>query len=211
MKAKSEAAVACAAVALTAAACMILGHARQGDEPVSLTFERYSDLEPYVGDVAFLRLTNASNKSYLLTMTGNTNTFVFYNWFGRIGESWMVNCEFSDQTPTGRTNWSQQPSPVTSSNAYAELAPHSAIVIRVPVPPDGQRRRVAALYQPTASGWRQSRFWSTPFGLAMARILVRTLPKSELSKVANPRAVWLKAWYGTELTNHCSEVGNGAS
>jgi hypothetical protein len=211
MRAKSKTVVACAALALTAAAWMILGHARQGHDPVSLTFERYSGVEPYVGNVAFLRLTNTSNKTYLLAMTGNTNTFVFYNWFGRITESYMVNCEFSDQTPTVRTNWSQRPSADTRNNAYIELAPHSAIVIRVPVPPEGQRRRVKVLYQPALADCRLSKFWFSPFGLFTTRVLVRTLPSSELSKLMNPRAVWLKARCGTELTNHCGEVGNDAS
>jgi hypothetical protein len=210
MSAKSKVAVTCVAVAFAAAAWLVLGRALQGDEPVSLTFERYSDLDPHVSDVAFLRLTNASSKSYWLTMTGNTNTLVLDTSFGRFRQSWMVNCEFSDQTPTGRTNWSQLPSPVMGSKAYARLAPHSGIVVRVLVPREGQRRRVAVLYQPAAD-WRQSKFWASPFGFATARILVRTLPRSQLSRFTNPQPLLLKAWCDTELTNHCDGVPHDAS
>jgi hypothetical protein len=58
-------------------------------------------------------------------MTGNTNTLVIDTLAGRFKQSWMVNCEFSDQTPHGWTNWIQQPSPFAQSNACALLAPHS--------------------------------------------------------------------------------------
>src|SRR5262245_23169590 len=43
--------------------------------PLSLVFERYSTrTELYVPEVAFLWLTNASDKIYYLAMTGNADT-----------------------------------------------------------------------------------------------------------------------------------------
>jgi hypothetical protein len=196
------------AVALIALACFALGHYCERDDPVSLTFQRYSELgDPYVGDVAFLCLTNASRKTYLLFMTGNTNTWVIDTSFGHFKESWMVNCEFSDQTPNGLTNWIQQPSPSRGSNAYASLAPHSGIVVRVPLPPNGQQRKVAVLYEPSLAAWRQSPFWTSPFGLAVVRILVRTLPRSALSKFSRQQPVLLKAWCDRALTNQWDNIG----
>ena len=77
-------------VALTALACFSLGHHyRERNGPVSLTFQRYSDLDPYVGDVAFLYLTNASKRSCALFMTGNTNTLVIDTLFGHFKQSLM--------------------------------------------------------------------------------------------------------------------------
>src|SRR6516162_3178222 len=110
MKTKWKVAIACAVgfVAFVGAATwLLLRPAREDNPQVTLTFQRYSDLDPYVGDVAFFGLTNASSKTYLLTMTGGTNTMVLDTSFSQFKQSWMVNCEFTDQTPTGQTNWSQ--------------------------------------------------------------------------------------------------------
>jgi hypothetical protein len=203
MKTKWKVAIACAVgfVAFVGAATwLLLRPAREGDPQVTLTFQRYSDLDPYVGDVAFFGLTNTSSKTYLLTMTGATNTLVLDTSFGQFKQSLMVNCEFTDQTPTGQTNWSQLPSPVLRNNAYASLAPHSGIVVRVPVPPVGTRRKVAVFLQAPPA-----KFWSTRFALPTIRILVRILPRSQVSKLFKP--VWVKAPCDTELTNHWSGPG----
>ena len=170
-------AVLIAGVALTALACFALGHHyRKRNDPVSLTFQRYSEFDAYVWDVAFLNLSNASKRSCTLFMTGNTNTFVIDTSFGRFNKSWMVNCEFRDQTPHGWTNWIQQPSPFAQSNAYASLPPHSGIVVRVPLPPSGQNRNVAILYRPDPPAWQQWLF--SPRRLSVAITLVRVLPRS---------------------------------
>ena len=64
-------------VALIALAGFAIGHHyRKRSDPVALTFQRYSDVDPYVGDVAFMYLTNGSERSCTLFMTGNTNTLV---------------------------------------------------------------------------------------------------------------------------------------
>lgn len=173
-------------VFLTAVACFLFGHKPRQPDPVSLVFQRYSDLDPYVGDAAFLLLTNASGNNYLLTMTDGTNTLVLDTFFGHFRQSLMVNCEFSDEIPGGRTNWIQTPSPFRGSNAYASLGPHSGLVIRVPLSADGQRRKVAALYE--GPYIKPPAFWLTPTGLRVLRILPhaireRVLPSPTLRKV----------------------------
>jgi hypothetical protein len=191
-------------LAVTALACFLLGHYRERHDPVSLTFQSYSDLGPYIGDVAFLYLTNASKRSCTLFMTGNTNTLVMDTFFGHFKQSLMVNCEFSDQTPHGWTNWIQQPSPFFKSNAYASLAPHSGIVVRVPLPPSGQNRKVAVLYRPDPAPWQQ--WLVSPRGQSVAIILIRALPRSAWSKVFRPPPL-LKVWCDRALTNQWDKTG----
>jgi hypothetical protein len=195
------------AVTLAALACFALAHHyRERNDLVSLTFQRYSgDLDAYVGDVAFLYLTNASKRSCTLFMTGNTNTLVLDTFFGRFKQSLMVNCEFSDQTPHGWTNWVQQPSPFPQSNAYASLAPHSGMVIRVPLPPSGQNRKVAVLYRPGPPAWQQWLF-STPRGQSVGIILIRMLPRSARSQVFRQQPL-LKTWCDRALTNQWDRIG----
>jgi len=191
-------------VAATAWACFLLGHHRERDDQVSLTFQSDSDLYAYVGDLAFLYLTNASKRSCTLFMTGNTNTLVLDTSFGHYKQSLMVNCEFSDQTPHGWTNWIQQPSPFFKSNAYASLAPHSGLVVRVPLPPRGQYRKVAVLYRPDAAPWQQ--WLCGPRGQSVAIFLVRMLPRSAWSKLFGPQPL-LRVWCDRALTNQWDKIG----
>ncbi len=190
---------------LIAVACLLLTGSRKHDEQVSLTFQRYSDLDPHVGDVAFLYLTNASKRSCMLFMTGNSNTLVLDTSFGRFRQSWLVNCEFSDQTPSGWTNWIQQPSPFIQSNAYASLPPHSGIVVRVPLPPSGQNRKVAVLYRPDPPPWQQWLF-STPRGQSMGLILVRMLPRAARLRLLRQEPL-LRTWCDRPLTNQWDKIG----
>ena len=192
-------------VALTALACFSLGHHyRERIDPVSLTFQRYSEVDPYVWDVAFLYLTNASKRSCTLFMTGNTNTLVIDTTFGQFKQSLMVNCEFRDQTPHGWTNWIQQPSPFFKSNAYASLAPRSGIVVRVPLPPGGQNRKAAVLYRPDPAGWQ---LWlCSPRGQSVAMILVRVLPRSTFLRLFRQQPL-LRAWCDRALTNQWDGAG----
>jgi hypothetical protein len=186
-------------VALTALACFSLGHHyRERNDAVSLTFQRYSDLDAYVGDVAFLYLTNASKRSWTLFMTGNTNTLVLDISFSHFKQSLLVNCEFRDQTPHGWTNWMQQPSPFFQSNAYASLAPHSGIVVRVPLPPSGQNRKAAVLYRPDPAPWQLWLF--SPRGQSVNHILLRVLPRSTWLRLFKQPPL-LRAWCDRALTN----------
>ena len=191
---KKVALITIALMVFSVTAYLLLGPNRQSNNELSLTFQRYSNMDPYVwDDVAFLMLTNSSSKSCLLFMTGNTNTHILDTSFGQFKESWMVNCAFSDETSSGRTNWIQQ----RSGNAPVTLLPHSAIIVRVPRPPHGQGRRVAVLYQP--SGWRQSKFWGTSFGLSIMRGMIRTLPRGAVSRFF--REPVLNVWCDRELTS----------
>ena len=192
-------------VALTALACFALGHHyRKRNDPVSLTFQRYSEFDAYVWDVAFLNLTNASKRSCTLFMTGNTNTLVLDTSFGRFNKSLMVNCEFSDQTQHGWTNWIQQPSPFFQSNAYASLPPHSGIVVRVPLPPRGQNRKVAVLYRPDPPAWQQWLF--NPRRLSVGITLMRVLPRSIRLRLFRQQPL-LRAWCDRPLTNQWDQAG----
>jgi hypothetical protein len=199
MKTKWKVAIACAVAIVGTVAWLLLRPTREDEPQVTLTFQRYSDIDPYVGDVAFFGLTNTSSKTYLLTMTGGTNTHVGAIIFGDHKESWRMNCEFTDQTATGQANWTE----LSLTNlAYTSLAPHSGIVVRVPVPPSGTRRKVAVLYQAAPA-----KFWGTPSGFTTMRILIRILPRSQVRKIWKP--VWLRARCDTELTNHWSGPGIG--
>jgi hypothetical protein len=139
-------------------------------------------------------------------MTGGSNTLEAESTVGPFKMSWMVNCQFSDQTPNGPTNWAQYPSPLTQSNAYLSLAPHSGILVRVPMPPSGQRRRVAVLCQSAPSGWRQSPRWMTPFGRGVMRLFIRTLPKASVTRLLDPPPVLLKVWCDCQLTNQSGNL-----
>jgi hypothetical protein len=204
MRTKVKAAVIVATVALMAWAGFRLGHHRERDDLVSLTFQRYSDLDPYVGDVAFLCLSNASKRCCTLFMTGNTYTLVLDTSFGRFKQSLMVNCEFMDQTPQGWTNWIQQPSPVFQSNAYAALPAHAGLVVRVPLPPGGQNRKVAVLYRPDPPPWQQWLF--SPSRQTVAITLLRVLPRSARSRLFRPQPL-MRAWCDRALTNQWANIG----
>ena len=116
MRARRKVQIAVAVVALVVAAYLVFcgvvaayvrfsGNQRNGND-VSLIFQRYSDdADSYVSDVAFLLLTNASSESYIVSMTGGSNTLVLDLLWGRNKQSIMINCEFTDETPSGWTNW----------------------------------------------------------------------------------------------------------
>src|SRR5205823_299939 len=95
-------------------------------DSLSLSFQRYSYLDQYVHDVGFFWLTNASDKQFLVCMTGGSNTLVldtaFMPYKGKPKGSYMVNCAFRDQTAQGWTNWAQAPSPSRGSNAFLQVA-----------------------------------------------------------------------------------------
>jgi hypothetical protein len=169
---------------------------------LSLSFQRYSNLlDPQIQSVGFFWLTNASDKPFLVCMTGGSNTLVldtmFMRYKGKPKESYMVNCAFSDQTLQGWTNWEQMPSPSRGRNTFVQLAPHSGLVIRAPLPTNGQKRKVAVLCEAPLAGWRQSPFWSSGFGKG----LLPMLPRSILRRLAEDRPKVLKIWCDRELSN----------
>jgi len=192
--------------------------------PLSLVFVRYSDdFDWHVQDVAFLLLTNASNRSYGVTMPGRSNTFIMDTVFKRATASYLVNCEFTDQTSNGWTNWAQKFPALTpfmtfrgtgahirltsvvvasSGAVFTTIGPHTGITIRVPTLPGGQRRRIAVLCQEMPE-LRPSSFWFSRAG----RLLLVNLPRSIVSRLYSAGPV-LKVWCDRELSR--AEAGAAA-
>ena len=190
-------------LAVIASGAVYLGsqRAKSDSRLLSLKFLRYSGFDPRAGNIAFFWLTNASEKSFLLCQTGDRNTIVFDTILspneGEAKLSFMVNCAFSDQTPNGSTNWMQKPLPIRGFNSFLELPPHSGIVIRVPSPPSGQRRKVAALCEAPLPAWKQSSLWTNGFALR----LLEALPRSVLLKLAQYQPPTIEVWCDQELSD----------
>ena len=168
--------------------------------PLSLVFERYSTRSDfYFEDVAFLWLTNSSTNSYYLAMTGNTNTrhlatpVQLGGWKGTNGESVMVDCAFTDQTPTGRSNWQQRVS-FTNATQCLALGPYSAIRLRVPLPLQGEKRKVAALCAELPNGVPP--LLNSSFG----RTVLRVLPRPIRRKLVPCEITVQKVWCDHELS-----------
>lgn len=168
---------------------------------LTLVFERYSTrMDFYIPDVAFLWLTNDSGKSYYLAMTGNTDThqsdtpISLGHYKASNSGSVMVDCCFSDRTPTGTSNWTQRVS-FTNASMCVGVAPHSAIRLRVPLPPEGQKRKVAALCAELPAG--PSQFWTSGIGLSILRLLPRSVGK----KIIQSRFTVQKVWCDRELSH----------
>jgi hypothetical protein len=163
-----------------------------------LVFDRYDNSDGWLADdqVAFLWLTNASNKSYFLTRTGETNSLVMKTLFLDAKKSYLVSCEFIDESPSGSTNWIHQP-PATASpgnRAYPVviLGPYSGISIRVPPPSGDQRRKVAVfcqVYDPSASSASQ--------GGLLTSLVWRG--RGLVNKLISPGSPVLKVWCKQDL------------
>jgi hypothetical protein len=105
----------------------------------------------------------------------------------------VVDCCFSDRTPTGITNWTQRVS-FTNASKCVGVAPHSTLRVRVPLPPEGQKRKVAVLCAELPTG--PPRFWLSKFGLTV----LRALPRGVQRKVLGPKLTVLKVWCDRELS-----------
>ena len=182
---------------------LLIAH-RSKERSLSLHFERHGTIERYstnlgfyVQDVAFFWITNSSDKTYYLAMTGGTNTHLPDTPIG-IGRykqqsikesSYMVICEFSDQTPTDYWDLIQQ-----ASNCLT-LGPHSAVRLRVALPPEGKKRKVAVLCIDLPPGLRP--FWTNSFG----SILLRVLPRSVAKQLMHRDPAVLRVWCDRELSH----------
>ena len=175
-------------VVVVVAACVLLMSHRYQARSLSLVFERYSTgMDFFVGDVAFLWLTNSSDRTYCLPMTGGTNTFERDTPVGEYSGSYMINCEFGDRG---------KPMPQVSIASWGQclvLAPHSAVRVRVALPPEGQKRRVAVLCAELPHGPRL--FWTHGIGLS----ILRTLPRSVGKKLLFSQPAVLRVWCDREL------------
>ena len=175
--------------------CVLLMTHRSQVRSLSLVFDRYSTgMDFFDQDMAFLWLTNSSDKTYCLPMTGGTNTFrrdtpAFGHVWSDSG-SYMINCEFSDQAKL------MPQVSVTSWGPCLTLAPHSAVRLRVALPPDGQKRRGAVLCaeQPSLS---PRRFWTKGIGLG----ILRTLPRSVARNLLFSQPAVLRIWCDRELSH----------
>ena len=165
-------------------AVLLITHRSQAP-PLSLLFERYGTvttmdpltLDLFVQDVAFLWITNSSDKAYYVAMAGGTNTSLPDAPIGfkqsSSGGSYMPMCEFRDQPPAGST-----PPPVSfaSLGLCVNVGPHSAVRLRVALPPEGQKRKVAVLCTEPPPSIRP--FWTS----SMGRTVIGVLPRSVARK-----------------------------
>jgi hypothetical protein len=175
-----------------ATACVLLMTHRTQARSLSLVFERYgstTDFDYSVQDVAFLWFTNSSDKSYCLPMVGGTNTFQRDAPIGYDSGSYMIRWEFGDQAnPVPQV-------PFASLGLCYTVAPHSAVRIRVPLPPMGEQRRVAVLCAEMPS-WSPRRFWTKGIGLS----ILRRLPRSVRMKLLFSQPAVLRVWSDRELS-----------
>ncbi len=173
---------------------ILLSWNRKTAPAVALTLERYNYLDTLADDhCAFFRLTNGSDRPLLLTMVGGRNTMAFVKPIilnrrrakpAELKMTWQVNGAFSDKTPQGWSNWVQQPSTNRASNAYVNLNPHTAMTVRLPMPTDGSKRRVAVIYQTGSAAWEN-------------RVLPKViphLPRWALQRLANRYSKLHEVW-----------------
>jgi hypothetical protein len=174
---------------------------RSQARPLSLLFERYgtvTTMDLFAQDVAFFWITNSTDKTYGLPMTGSTNTHLpdapiaFSREQSSSEGSYLVMYEFRDQTPTGSTH---PPVSFASLGRCLTLGPHSAVRLRVALPPDGQKRRVAVLFTEQPQGPR--RFWTNGIGLS----ILRTLPRSVGRKLLFSQPAVQRVWCDRELSH----------
>jgi hypothetical protein len=179
---------------------LLLTH-RSPARPLSLLFERYGtvttmDLSDH--DVAFLWITNSSAKTYGFGMMGGTNTYLRDAPFGFSRKqsssdgSYMPICEFRDLTRGGSTH---PPVSFASLGLCMTVGPHSARRLRVALPPEGQKRKVAVLcIELPLPGTRP--FWTTSIGLTVLRML----PRSVARKAMHRDPAVLRVWCDRELS-----------
>jgi hypothetical protein len=182
-------------VLVGAIVCALLAPGRPQATSLSLVFEKYGismDSNFDFQDVAFLWFTNGSAKSYCLPMAGRTNTFQRDALSMRIGHdsegSYLINTEFS-----GEVN-SNAPASWSRFGVCQVVNAHAAIRLRVPLPPLGQKRKVAVYCAEMPSG-SPSLFWTKGVGLAILRMLPRSIGMKLL--FTEPKV--LKVWSDREL------------
>jgi len=161
---------------------------------LSLVFEKYGTTMDFgfnVQPVAFLWFTNSSGKSYCLPMMGSTNTFQRDTPLGQDGRwSYLISWEFGDPAnPAPRV-------PFANLGRCLVVAPYSAVRLRVPLPPQDQKRRVAVLCAEQPSGGPRP-FWTKGIGLSV----LRTLPRSVGKKLLFSEPSVLRVWCNRELSH----------
>jgi len=133
------------AAGLFAAVWAIFGNARRSSEPLTLTASKDTNFSTYFEGTAVLVLTNNTTNYYGMCMPGGTKTEKEQPGLpGRSRLTKMVACAFSDQTPRGWSNWTDLPS---DGNTYPGviLMSRQSMLLRVPLPADGRKRKVAVI------------------------------------------------------------------
>jgi hypothetical protein len=189
----TAATIAVTALVAVATCVLLMGH-RSQPPSLSLVFERYNTpLDFNVQDAAYLLLTNSSNIAYILPMAGGTNTFdpgtPLDHFRGSYG-SYMVLCEFSDLPDAA---------PHVSAMSWGKclvLPPHSYVRLRVPLPPQSQKRKVALLCSEQPS-FTPRQFWTKGIGLRIYGILPRSLGR----KLLFSQPTVLRVWCDHELSH----------
>ena len=182
---------------------VLLKTGRSQPPPLSLLFERYgtvTTIDPltmyfFAQDVAFLWITNSSDKTYCVAMAGGTNSSLPDAPIGfkqsSSGGSYMPMCEFRDQPPAGST-----PPPVSfaSLGLCVNVGPHSAVRLRVALPPEGQKRKLAVLCTEPPPG--VGPFWTNRVG----RTVIRVLPRAIALRAMLREPAKLRVWCDRELS-----------
>ena len=175
-----------------AAYVLILRHPPQASS-LSLIFEKYgttTDVDFNIQNVAFLWFTNASDRTYCLPLMGGTNTFQQDSLFGYDSGSYLIRWEFG-----GSDNTMPQVS-FASLGLCHVVAPHSAVRVRVPLPPLGQRQNVAVLCVEQSS-LSPRPFWTNGIGLS----ILRALPRSTRMKLLFSEPAVFRVWCARELSH----------
>src|SRR5688572_32533106 len=101
-------------VLVAVTACVLSMTHRPQAHSLSLVFERYSTrMDFFFEDMAFLWITNSSDRTYWLPLTGGTDSFQLDTPIGlggykqQISGSYMVNCEFSGEPARPVNPWGQ--------------------------------------------------------------------------------------------------------
>ncbi len=169
---------------------------RPQPRPLSLLFEQYgrvTTMDFDVEKVGFFWLTNLSDKTYYFSL-GGTNTYLRDELVGFGEGSYMARCEFRDQTPPGSTS-PMPPVSFASLGKCMPLGPHSAVRLRVALPPEGQKRKVAVLCAEPLPGLRP--FWTSSIGA----IIIRALPRSVARKAMDRTPPVPRIWCDRELSD----------
>jgi hypothetical protein len=181
-----------AVLAAVTVSVLLITHKSQAP-PLSLVFERYgaiTTMDPLTmdlsaQDVAFLQITNSGDKAYFVATVGGTNTYLpdspqILKPFWYQG-SYLPMCEFSDQPLA-------LPISYASLRTCVSVAPHSALRLRIPLPPEGQKRKVAVICMAPPPGVRP--FWTSKPGLIVLRSLPRAVAKKAMWREPKVMKVW---------------------
>jgi len=186
---------------------LLITHGSQA-RPLSLPFERYGtvtamdlfSMDLLVQDVAFLWITNSSDKTYYMALAGGTNTSLpdapigFSRNQSYSEGSYMPMCEFRDQTPTGSMRPMQRVS-YAGLGQCLSLGPHSVVRLRIALPPEGQKRKFAVIcIEPPPGIWP---FWTNSMGSTVLRVL----PRAVARKAMHRETPMLRVWCDRELSH----------